>query len=526
VDLQDDVQDFYYVGAVAVGVTTFTDDVPDENVDGGQVVRFNQAVPACFKLGVMFGERMFGFGFDPITTGTATVNADPTLIDFAGVVIPDGVAGCWFQKAGEAKLYRIKAWVSGTQIQLENAFTEALAGEAYKIFRYEWEIPFSEFGDVEAAGPAGEAYRWRREVPGKRGAVVGVALGERLYVFTLEDMYAIYGKGEAATDVHITPDPVYAGLGCVGTDALCAIDNQVFFLSLRGPAMFDGVNPPKLIGEKLGTDWLTGLAPDKLALAAVGTDGRCVWFAIPAVGESENSKVWRYDRSTDAWFEERWTYPAFYLRDRDAEGNPALMYAQGHYVVQTEKGTRDLAPSGLVAGTVDSSTTTSLTTAAGVTHFYTTGGGLAEAVVHVFSAAGVLKGSRRITSSTDHTLNWSATGVGGGNLTTVKGDTFLVGPVWWWWKTRTWEVPAQVKQSVDLHVGVENPAAAVMLRKTEFVDNAAETASQPLLANRAATKWPVNRRDCTVAFKVENREGDDVGLRHLTVEGLPVESDQ
>lgn len=71
-DIADDNQEFFFVGEVAMGTTSFVDTVHDDFLAGAEPLRFNQNTPPAFKVGGVYGHRMFGLGFDPITTGTVT----------------------------------------------------------------------------------------------------------------------------------------------------------------------------------------------------------------------------------------------------------------------------------------------------------------------------------------------------------------------------------------------------------------------------------------------------------------------
>lgn len=70
-DVLDEQQDFFYIGQVALGTTTYTDSAADDTLTDAERLRFNQNIPPTCRFGAIFGERMFLAGFDPITAGTA-----------------------------------------------------------------------------------------------------------------------------------------------------------------------------------------------------------------------------------------------------------------------------------------------------------------------------------------------------------------------------------------------------------------------------------------------------------------------
>lgn len=71
-DLADEDQDFFYVGSVPLGTTSFSDTVPDYRLTGAFRLHFTTNIPPSCKMAELFGDRMFVAGFDPIRTGTVT----------------------------------------------------------------------------------------------------------------------------------------------------------------------------------------------------------------------------------------------------------------------------------------------------------------------------------------------------------------------------------------------------------------------------------------------------------------------
>lgn len=503
-----EVQAFYLIGEVALGGTTFTDDVIDDAVTSTDLVRFNQQVPPTFKYGELYGERLFGCGFDPISTGTATVNADTTKIDFSGVSLPDGIVGCWFKVTDSNALYRITSRGSTTQITLDRAYVGALSGGTYTIFRYPWEVYFSDLEDVEAWGPAGEAFRWKRELPGRDHATGLIAFGGQLLVFSATKIYSINGKGPNAEDVRINPEPIFSGLGAISGDSIVSVENELYFMTLNGPARMQQGQAPELIGAALNTDWLDGLNAADHARICAGADSRSVWFAVPATtGDAENSRIFRLDRQTQTWWEEGFGHPFFYVNADGANGVQGKSYfAQGRLMIETDSGTTDIATQAYT-GAVTSGGTTSFSTG---TTLPTSGTGLLEAYVHIFRS-GAYVGSRRITSNTSSSVSWASGGLGGGSLTVSTGDTFEIGNIWWTWKTKSYEVPAHAQRDQECHVTFGAKDANKSVSKTDYVDGSAiANSTQTLVCNELAKQFAVNMGGRDYAALIESRNGATV----------------
>ena len=514
----DDTQDFWLVDYIAIGTTTYTDTKKDEDLPP-IAVQFGNAIPPAFKVGKVFGGRLFGVGYDAITAGTATVNTNTVLVDLSTDLPADGIVGAKFQKDGDSAVYEIYEQISTTQIALDRPFSGTLSGSTYSIYNNNANVPFSQFDNFEAFGRDGRMNGLAVGGPGAVDpAIAAETLNGYLYIFTKNNIYRVYGKGINNTDVKITPDPVVEGLGAVGPDAVWREGRDLYFLSFKGPMMFNGENAIP-IGGKLGRNWIDDLAPDQLGISAVGSDGRKVYFAVPETGKTENTLVWVYDIQTQTWWQELYTHPRFYFRDKNAAGEDVLFYAQGKFIVENEKGTNDGVPSGTTTGTVTTGTTTTSATCSAAA-FYTTGSGLAERYAH-FYRAGVLVGRRRITSNTATRLTWSASGAGGGNLTVAIGDVVYIGPIMWHWTTHGMVVPGMMKREQQVHLGFElqGEGTASTLVKTDIVNGVSASATQSFAVDRNHKTISINHRDKEYAMKIESRlPGADVAIRDITFE--------
>lgn len=451
-------QDFFFVGFVPIGETQFIDDTIDDKLSDQDRLRFNLQIPPTFQFGAIFGERMFGAGFKPFAIGAADKNSgDGTLIDFS-VDVPDGVVGCWFQAAGDPRRYTIIKQTAPKQVQLESEFIGGLLDSAYRIYNEPWDIFFSEYEDMEAWGPAGAVFRNKVSVPGHQPVTVLIAYQGNLLAFTPWHIYAIVGKGPDLLDVQIFPDPLYSGLGCVSPDAICLIDNEVYFLTLRGPAVLRGGGAPELIGGPLRRDWLDSLSNDELLMACAGSDGRHVWFSVPVHGGAGNSKTFRFDRVTQSWFEETGAYPRQFVQEEGDDGVSVTSFTQGRFLVRPDYGDLDFS-GGTYQGAALSHTTTSLTAFGSFP-----ADALEEATVFLFED-GIFKAARRITSASGSTFNWTAAVAFGAGAV-----TFEIGNIWWKLRSRLVEVPGHASKNFALHVSLDNPAGGRYVDKTDFVD--------------------------------------------------------
>lgn len=576
-------QDFYYVDKIAIGTTTYSDNLPDNQLPQNDTLRFPQMPPQGLKNVIEFGSRLFSFGYDPITVGTVTKStvtistgtaannvltvttstahglaigqyvlintgkpewdgprqvitvasttqftcaswndnqAYTTASIAAGTLeymrftlpLPDGVPGLWINLP-DGNDYRVWALNDNLTMVLDRPYSTggALSAAAYTIFHKEWEVMVHEFEEPEAAGPIAYAYRWTREVPGQQPARAGIVWNGVLLIFTPQDIYAINGKDPDISNITITPEPLYKGLGCVGMDALDYIEDEVYFMSRRGPAMMKAGGAPQLIGRELRTDWLDSLNSADQQYCTVGCEGRYVYFDYPAAtGDVECSLSWRYDRYTGDWYQERYKHAAFYVRADAGDGKFSLYYAQGTRIFQPNVGTFD-ETTAKYTGTATGGTTTSLTNSGAA--FPTASGGLVEAYIHLFNAAGVYQASRRIVGNTATVITWSATGAGGGTvITPAAGWTYKIGNVWWYWFTKLLQDPghmSKVSRITALFDGypLAGQAATANLTISEYVDGVVTAAPQKISNDTPHGDYEMNISDHDLQLKLESDDG-------------------
>lgn len=548
VAIGDEGANYYLVAAIAIGTTSYTDTTIDAGISGSETIRFQQQIAPTFKYGDIYGDRLFGAGFDTIsgdgvTTGTATlvtatitfkaiaadvatittsaahgysvgqyvtvntgshdttfdgtvlITATPTSttfkynrnnsektvttiaetgtteqLVFSNISLPDGVTGMWFQATGDSKIYRITGFNSATNVTVVGQASIGYAGTTptgFAIFAMPWQVFFSEFGDFEAWGADGFSFINTRELPGFDPVTGLLAYNDQLWVFSAMNIYSITGKGSDDTDVNITPEPVYRGLGSMGGDAIDAVEGEIYYLSRRGPCVMANGAPPQLIGQALLTDWIDKLTDADLSISVVLCAGRYVYFCVTETsGDVEPSHAYRYDRYTQSWWQEADWIPAFGYHDA---GNPGLAYyVQGASIFQPNQGATDVVATPL-AGTVTAASTLSITDSTAA--FPTATGGCVESTVRIFDASGNFIGKRRITSNSGTVLSWSSSGVGGGALAGITaGCTYEIGIPWWHWMTRTVDGQGQGQKAMTCSASFDHIDKTTSMRVTQYYD--------------------------------------------------------
>lgn len=524
--IPDDIQPdaFYYVADVALGTTTYADNLDDTTMSSRERIDFDRQYLPTAKYASSYANRLWTSGMHTFTGGTVTVNANTVLIDLTDDTFPDGVVGGWFTKDGEARKYRIASRSSTTQIVLEEAFVGTLSGDTYSIYRDKHILNYTKWRDCEACGPDGEENRYNVELPGKHEVTGHIPYAGRLLVFAIDRCFWLQaGEDENPDSVAMGEYPLWVGLGAVNGDSIWLADGHVYFLSMRGLCRWDGEGQPELL-DGLGTDWLENLAPAELDYCGVNQDpynGEIV-IAAPGASQTENCYEYSFDPKTGGFFPDFYTHPGIFSQGRDSNGDPCLFYAQDNFIIQRSRGTTDLVPSGTVTGTVTSRSSTTATDSTAT--LFTTGNGLREAYIHFFHpTTHAHLGSRRISSNTGTQVTWSSSGAGGGTLTVDVGTVYVVGSVWWYWKTPVMAVPAHGQSNLACHIGVEPPnTSSRYVYVTETVDGTDKSVKR-LVANKRFELVPLLQSGKTMQLKVESREAhlianDCITIRDITID--------
>ena len=524
-----ETQPFYYVGRVANGTATFDDPVAsDDSLNDATLIDFRANYPLPFKHGFVYNDVLYGYGFDPITDGTATVNGTTTLIDFSGVLIPDGVVGCYFQKIGDATRYIITEVISSTQIQLDSAFVGTLSAGNYTIFLDESRLWNSNYRDYDAWGLATELRRNQTPVGG-RGPLEKVTghavVNGAAYVFTLTKIYKLTSSGQS----NFQPEKIkliFDGIGSVGGRAVTVVEDVIYFCSAQGPYRYrPEQSQPEYIGQRLGTSWLDSLVNTEAMSGIVvqfSPKTNCVKSWCPDPDNTINNQAFVHDRNNETWWKEVDKHPLIGFNDYAADGRPSAFYAQGAFIVQDDEGTNDGLPTGCTpTGTLTGATTLSATD---TTAAFTASSGLKERYVH-FWRNGAFIGKRKITSNSGTVLNWTTA------LTPAPavGDTYYIAPVSWAWKSKDYYIPGMSVQSRDAHPLYYNlPATAGLLISTNWSDGTARANPHK---NRVEAKEqkpiPLDISGFTYALKIQSPVTNAAwGIRNLGLQIAPLGDDK
>lgn len=586
-NLEDETQDYFLVGTVANGTTTFSDNLGDIDLLGKDQILFNLNTPPVFYTGDIYGERLIGGGFTSFTAtatksdlgsgaltktktngictittnanhgqapGTwVTINIGDPRFDGAAFLLTgtinstlvyhlpgsdvsataasgsiqivafssgqhDGIIGCWLKPSGSSEAYRIvgENLTSGsipngtivTNVALDRAPSTTISATTVTIYRNPWEVYLSEFMNFENWGPDGETARWVREVPGKESVTCIISFGGRCLIGTADNIYAIEGKGSDVRAVKFLPEPIFRGLGIIGPNAACMVDDDLYIVTKRGPYRIGPQWDLEPIGIKLNTDWLDGLTAAERFLVTIGTDSQRVWVDYPVTGGTVCSETFVLDRKNQAgWWQESGRFVTMSFKDK---GLP--YYAQGSYIIQPNTGTLDsTTQTGLsYFGAATAGTTTTLTDTEGPFPTATVGNvvGLEECAVMLFDANGIYQGTRRITSNTASVLT-----IDSGAAVQV-GWLYVIGTPAWIAKTKTLETATKAQRVLRAELKFSEVSTYTVYR-IEQINGTLQATSHSQLSNEEVAYFEANTRCWDYAIQLISR--DNGRVRHLVI---------
>lgn len=524
INVEDDEQDFFKVAEVAVGTTTYADTIVDDLLPP-ITVNFRTELPPAFKYAAVYDNSVFGCGFDEFSTGTATVDSsNAALVSFSISTLPDGLVGCSFRKIGDTRTYTIESQPSQNQVILNTSFAGQLSAASYVIFRDPAMLYSSEQLNAEAWGEEGELLRNQQPIggPGSKLKLTGVyAAHGRLYIFTLDQVYVMYGKGDQRA---ITTEPVLDGIGCVSSDTIVKVDDTLYWLSLQGPVAYNPAMGQKAmrIGLPLGADWMDTLNADQIGLAHGGYQPllHTIKWAVPLDGDNENGYVYVYDIATGTWWPEEQWGPTLYWQDYDPNGQPKLYSAVGRHFFIEDVGHNDGVPSGTVTGTIASYDSGTKTLTVSGASFYTTGYGLEDRWAHVYrtsstTGAWSLVGRSQIASNTANTITLSEA------VSIQANDTLYVAPVAFRWKTKMFAQSPNNQRVEALHgrFALQGEATPNSIYTQDEQDGTTLSTTDRVAVNTTHKRFPVMLRgphfSKTFTIPATNAE---IALRSLDVE--------
>jgi hypothetical protein len=148
--------------------------------------------------------------------------------------------------------------------------------------------------------------------------------------------------------------------------------------------------------------------------------------------------------------------------------------------------------------------------------FYVGDYGLEDRFVHFWRGTTFL-GTRQIASNTATVLTLTSAVSG-----LVAGDTYIIGPVSWTWRTKMFELPDRNARNMEMHCKFalqgESPITQIFLR--DYVNGAAQSRYRQDVRTEGKT-FPIHASGQEYELEVHGHtSGQQVAIRSLTLETL------
>ncbi len=262
--------------------------------------------------------------------------------------------------------------------------------------------------------------------------ITGIAeIGEALVVFKRNKIYALVGSTPESWEIILVDKTV----GCVGSDTIANVNNQLMFMSLRGPQLMNsaaGVNDitTQLVGNLFDE---SAVDPNELenSVAVPHPLQNYVAWAITPIDATANTTMIPFDFKLQRWMSSAWemvdVQSCTVITDEDGRDWPMVADYDG-FLYKVGETTSDGVPDGAVATGVATGLTSTVLTFADAAW---TADELIGRYVYVWSPAlGVRNAQRRkITANTTDTLTFAALG-------SIPQDArFSIGGILFDWKS-------------------------------------------------------------------------------------------
>ena len=451
---------FYYLGAVAVGTTTFTDNniTRDSNLALGKLTTNSDGTVTqtllnypmrMHKFLTASKSRIFASGAGILDTGTVTVvNGDATVAG-AATAWPKSIVGAYFQKDGDSRKYLIASWTSATSIELSETYGgTGTAGSDYtiredsNIVRYSTKHPITGIS-LPWSFPADHYSRILRSDDSEiRG--MGI-LGESPVVFK---EYSHYLLTEYNDDMIIEESQTKVGTKSHWSIARTSDNGNLIFCTPEGLIYETNGNSATYLGIDL-KDTDDGINRTRVdTVHGVWVDTK-QWYmlAYSAEGSTRHDRVLVYDYELKQWG--IWAIDincmAMIIEEVGGqdERRPWFGSVGGFvYKMLADDCNFGSGTAGTLSGTATGfgAATLTDTTAA----FYTTGDGQTDVYVQLYDTDGVFQEQQKVASNNATIItvdtNWTST--------PVAGWTYTVGGIICFWKSKVFDFGLQSSKTI------------------------------------------------------------------------------
>ena len=124
---------FYRVASVAIGTSTYTDDMSDDTLSANETIEEHFPLDGMFRYLREFKGLIFAYGSRVESTGTVTVSNGSGSVTGSGTQFTAEHVNQKMYFTGDTTTYTISAWTSATAVTITPVKVGAVTGGTYKI---------------------------------------------------------------------------------------------------------------------------------------------------------------------------------------------------------------------------------------------------------------------------------------------------------------------------------------------------------------------------------------------------------
>lgn len=462
---------YYWLGVVAVGTTSFT----DNNITRVTSLVYGDVITAVdgtssydelnypawnHKLITASNKRIFTAGIIQYTTGTVTTDGTTTVMG-SGTAWTRAMESTFFRIG--TKKYVIDDVVSTTEITLSTAYTGANAsGQSYEIFGNKEILAWSALNPIDShpmwwAFPLDHFYEVKDS--DKTGLTALSMMGDKP-VSWKERSYTLWT--ENGNDMI----PVKSSTA-VGTNALRGVaetsNGTNIFITPQGLIYEATGYIPRFLGIDLSKT-VDGIEQQRIQYCQAGWDALRQWFMLfySKDGATEHDRLLIYDDNIKEYV--TWQIEGNCIgfiestEDGDKVTKPWFGSVGGFYYKMLT-GNNFGGASQTLSGTITSVGASTLTDTSAI--FYTTDDGLKDIYVSLYDTNGDFQEKQKISSNNATVLTvdtaWTTS--------PQAGWTYEVGSIYSFWESKVFDFDTDIQKRInDILIGYKKAAASTTLR--------------------------------------------------------------
>ena len=431
---------FYYIGFVTIGTTTFTDtgitravanaagkltvlsDASVKQTELNYPIR-NQAYIIATKTRIFTaGTKVYDTGTVTVINGNATVTGDSTV--FARIM-----ENSYFQKDGDTRKYKIKTYVSTTEITLSETYKgTGSVGSSYEISDFDFMCRWTALHPLTKqpmwwAFPEDNKYRLINK---DFSPIMGVnKQGKKPVVFKRYSYTLFTENGD-----EFIPSDSIGSVGTCSHQSIVEADGANIFMTFEG-LIYEAIGQNSYDQNIDLSKTVDGLNEARLPYVQGAYINKKNWYILlySSDGSTQHDRMLIIDRNIKQYV--LLSIPANCIgivRSLSDDGNVVntpWYGSRGKFVYKMLTGNNFGGGSetdGTLTGTITSADATSLTDSTAT--FYTTGDGQADVYLSIYTTAGVYVEEKRITSNTGTKLTVEAW-----TTTPTVGYTYEIGSI-------------------------------------------------------------------------------------------------